>query len=266
MRLDRAGFGKLRFAWAGGIESGQKHYYRVHGPTLLIEYDNTQNDANHIHTVYRDLERDFGGDALRQHLATRSIDTHRQFRMAVLRRIVRLRSHHVRSVAMGKKDSAAAAVAAPQIDIGIKTKDREKIALGLSRVLADTYSLYLKTHNFHWNVEGPMFNTLHLMFMDQYTELWNALDAIAERIRSLGYPAPGTGKEFARLTSIEETEGVPEALDMVRLLVSGHEAVARTARAGVSRPRKRPATSRPATCSPSACRCTRRPRGCCAAC
>ena len=84
-------------------------------------------------------------------------------------------------------------------------------------MLADTYTLYLKTHNFHWNVEGPMFNTLHLMFMEQYTELWNALDAIAERIRSLGYPAPGTNSEFARLTSIEETDGVPEALDMVRL-------------------------------------------------
>ncbi|MET0535464.1 MAG: Dps family protein [Steroidobacter sp.] len=116
------------------------------------------------------------------------------------------------------------------IDIGIGTQDREKIADGLAKLLADTYSLYLKTHNFHWNVEGPMFNTLHLMFMEQYTELWNALDAIAERIRSLGYPAPGTYSEFARLTSIEETEGVPEALDMVRLLVSGHEAVARTAR------------------------------------
>jgi starvation-inducible DNA-binding protein len=111
---------------------------------------------------------------------------------------------------MAKKNSAAA-IAAPQIDIGIKTRDREKIANGLSRVLADTYSLYLKTHNFHWNVEGPMFNTLHLMFMDEYTELWNALDAIAERIRSLGYPAPGTGREFARLTSIAETEGVPDA-------------------------------------------------------
>ncbi len=131
---------------------------------------------------------------------------------------------------MAKKNIAAAHVA-PQIDIRIKGKDREKIALGLSRVLADTYSLYLKPPHFHWNVEGPMFNTLHLMFMDQYTELWNALDAIAERIRSLGYPAPGTGQEFARLTSIEETSGVPEALDMVRLLVTGHEAVARTARA-----------------------------------
>src|SRR5687768_15225521 len=116
------------------------------------------------------------------------------------------------------------------IDIGIGTQDREKIADGLAKLLADTYSLYLKTHNFHWNVEGPMFNTLHLMFMEQYTELWNALDAVAERIRSLGYPAPGTYSEFARLTSIEETEGVPDALEMVRLLVAGHEAVARTAR------------------------------------
>jgi starvation-inducible DNA-binding protein len=116
------------------------------------------------------------------------------------------------------------------IDIGISTPDREKIADGLAKLLADTYSLYLKTHNFHWNVEGPMFNTLHLMFMEQYTELWNALDSIAERIRSLGYPAPGTYGEFSRLTSIDETEGVPEALDMVRLLVAGHEAVARTAR------------------------------------
>src|SRR5678815_5929418 len=102
---------------------------------------------------------------------------------------------------MARKDPAAV-MDAPQIDIGIKTRDREKIALGLSRVLADTYSLYLKTHNFHWNVEGPMFNTLHLMFMDQYTELWNALDAIAERIRSLGFPSPGTGKDFAKLTSL----------------------------------------------------------------
>ena len=101
---------------------------------------------------------------------------------------------------MAKKSSAAALTSdAPQIDIGIKTRDREKIALGLSRVLADTYSLYLKTHNFHWNVEGPMFNTLHLMFMDQYTELWNALDAVAERIRSLGYPAPGTGFDLLHL-------------------------------------------------------------------
>ncbi len=132
---------------------------------------------------------------------------------------------------MAKNMAGRAAVAAPRIDIGIGDKDRAKIAAGLSRVLADTYSLYLKTHNFHWNVEGPMFNTLHLMFMEQYTELWTALDAIAERIRSLGYPAPGTYREFATLTSIEETDGVPEAMEMVRLLVAGHEAVARTSRA-----------------------------------
>ncbi len=117
------------------------------------------------------------------------------------------------------------------IDIGIQVKDREKIAQGLSKLLADTYTLYLQTHNFHWNVEGPMFNTLHLMFMDQYTELWTALDLIAERIRSLGFPAPGTYKEFAKLASIEQVEGVPEALAMVGFLVKGHEAVARTARA-----------------------------------
>ncbi len=137
---------------------------------------------------------------------------------------------------MGKDKAKKLAVtvgngSAPMIDIGIPDKDRAKIVEGLSKVLADTYSLYLKTHNFHWNVEGPMFNTLHLMFMDQYTELWTALDAIAERIRSLGYPAPGTYKQFAKLTSIAETDGVPEALEMVRLLVSGHEAVTRTARA-----------------------------------
>jgi starvation-inducible DNA-binding protein len=130
-----------------------------------------------------------------------------------------------------KKNGSKSKGAGEVIDIGISAKDREKIVEGLSRLLADTYSLYLKTHNFHWNVEGPMFNTLHLMFMEQYTELWNALDAIAERIRSLGYPAPGTYSQFARLTSIEETEGVPEAMEMVRLLVAGHEAVARTARA-----------------------------------
>src|SRR5687768_4468423 len=114
------------------------------------------------------------------------------------------------------------------IDIGIGTQDREKIADGLAKLLADTYSLYLKTHNFHWNVEGPMFNTLHLMFMEQYTELWNALDAVAERIRSLGFAAPGTTAEFGALTSIEETAGVPDAMQMLRLLVKGHEAVART--------------------------------------
>jgi starvation-inducible DNA-binding protein len=116
------------------------------------------------------------------------------------------------------------------MDIGIGVDDRKKIADGLSSLLADTYTLYLQTHNFHWNVEGPMFNTLHLMFMEEYTELWNALDLIAERIRALGFPAPGTYKEFSALASIEETVGVPAAMDMVAILVKGHEAVARTAR------------------------------------
>ena len=116
------------------------------------------------------------------------------------------------------------------MDIGISKKDREKIAGGLSRLLADTYTLYLKTHNFHWNVTGPMFNTLHLMFMTQYTELWNALDIIAERIRALDFPAPGTYREFAKLTSIKESQGVPNAEEMIRQLVEGQEIVARTAR------------------------------------
>jgi starvation-inducible DNA-binding protein len=120
------------------------------------------------------------------------------------------------------------------IDIGIPENRRAQIADGLGRVLADSYTLYLQTHNFHWNVEGPMFNTLHLMFMDQYTELWNALDLIAERIRSLGFPAPGTYKQYQKLCSIEEVEGVPEAMQMVRILVAGHEAVARTARKAFS--------------------------------
>ncbi len=123
-----------------------------------------------------------------------------------------------------------ASASAPAIDIGIPERSRQKIADGLGHLLADTYTLYMKTHSFHWNVEGPMFNTLHAMFMVQYTELWNALDLIAERIRSLGLPAPGTYSEFARLTSIEETPGVPDATEMLRLLVKGHEAVARTAR------------------------------------
>jgi starvation-inducible DNA-binding protein len=116
------------------------------------------------------------------------------------------------------------------IDIGIKKKDREAIAEGLSRLLADTYTLYLKTHNFHWNVQGPMFQTLHLMFETQYTELALAVDLIAERIRSLGFPAPGTYQQFAALSSIKETDGVPNATTMIRLLVAGQEAVARTAR------------------------------------
>jgi starvation-inducible DNA-binding protein len=121
-------------------------------------------------------------------------------------------------------------ITAPQIDIGISEEDRKAIAEGLSRLLADTYSLYLKTHNFHWNVTGPMFNTLHLMFEAQYTELALAVDLIAERIRALGFPAPGTYSAYARLTSIEETSGVPAAMEMVALLVKGHEAVTRTAR------------------------------------
>lgn len=116
------------------------------------------------------------------------------------------------------------------IDIGIDTHEREQIAAGLSRVLADSYTLYLKTHNFHWNVTGPMFQTLHLMFEAQYNELAPAVDLIAERIRSLGLPAPGTYKQFIELSSIAETDGVPKAHDMIRLLVKGHETAALTAR------------------------------------
>jgi len=119
----------------------------------------------------------------------------------------------------------------PAIDTGIDAKDRAKIAGGLSKLLADTFTVYLKTHNFHWNVTGPMFNTLHLMFETQYTELWTATDLIAERIRSLGHYAPATFAEFAKLTSIKETPGQPKAEDMIRLLVEGNEAVVRTARA-----------------------------------
>ena len=118
----------------------------------------------------------------------------------------------------------------PSVNIGINDKDRKKIAEGLSRLLADTYTLYLKTHNFHWNVTGPMFNTLHLMFEGQYTELALAVDSIAERIRALGFPAPGSYKECAKLSSIPEADGVPEANEMIRQLVEGQEAVVRTAR------------------------------------
>ena len=120
--------------------------------------------------------------------------------------------------------------AVSRVDIGIAERDRANIANGLSRLLADTYTLYLKTHNFHWNVKGPMFQTLHLMFETQYNELALAVDLIAERIRALGYPAPGTYREYAKLSSIKETEGVPEAREMIRLLVEGQEAVVRTAR------------------------------------
>jgi starvation-inducible DNA-binding protein len=118
-----------------------------------------------------------------------------------------------------------------QIDIGISKKDRAAIADGLGHLLADTYSLYLKTHNFHWNVTGPMFQTLHLMFETQYNELWLAVDVIAERIRSLGHPAPGTYAELAKLSSIKDKPGVPKARDMLKQLVEGQEAVVRTARA-----------------------------------
>jgi starvation-inducible DNA-binding protein len=116
------------------------------------------------------------------------------------------------------------------IDTGISAKDRAAIAGGLSRLLADTYLLYLKTHNFHWNVEGPMFQTLHLMFMEQYTEAWNAIDPIAERIRALGHYAPGTYKQYIKLAAVKETDGVPKAEQMVRDLIAGQETVARTAR------------------------------------
>jgi starvation-inducible DNA-binding protein len=116
------------------------------------------------------------------------------------------------------------------MDIGINEKDRKKIAEGLSHLLADTYTLYLKTHYFHWNVTGPMFNTLHLMFETQYNELALAVDAVAERIRSLDFYAPGTYREFSKLASIPESESVPKAQDMIKELVAGHEAVCRTAR------------------------------------
>ena len=132
----------------------------------------------------------------------------------------------------GKK-TLAAAPAAPGIDIGIKDGDRRKVADGLSHFLADAYTLYLKTHNFHWNVTGPMFNSLHTMFETQYTEQWTALDEIAERIRALGCNAPGSYREFVTLTSIAEEPGLTDSADwreMVRQLVQGNEAVCRTAR------------------------------------
>jgi starvation-inducible DNA-binding protein len=116
------------------------------------------------------------------------------------------------------------------VNIGIEENDRREIVEGLSRLLADTYTLYLKTHNYHWNVTGPMFQTLHLMFEGQYNELALAVDLIAERIRALGFPAPGTYAEFARLSSIKEEEGVPAAEAMIRKLVEGQESVVRTAR------------------------------------
>ena len=117
-----------------------------------------------------------------------------------------------------------------QIEIGITEKDRKEISKGLSHFLADTYTLYLKTHNFHWNVTGPMFNTLHLMFEGQYNDLWMSVDTIAERIRSLGFPAPGTYAQFSELASIKETKGIPKAESMIEELVQGHEAVIRIGR------------------------------------
>lgn len=117
-----------------------------------------------------------------------------------------------------------------KINIGISEENRRKIADGLSRVLADSYTLYLQTHNFHWNVTGPQFQTLHLMFEQQYTELAGAVDLIAERIRALGFPAPGTYAEFAKLSSVKEVSGVPDANQMIRILNEGQETVTRTAR------------------------------------
>jgi starvation-inducible DNA-binding protein len=121
-------------------------------------------------------------------------------------------------------------IVVPPLDFGIAEPDRLKIVDGLSHMLADTYTLYLKTHHFHWNVTGPMFQTLHLMFMDLYNEQWMAVDLIAERIRSLGSPAPGTYEDFARLTSIKPSKGLPKAREMISELVDGQQTVARTAR------------------------------------
>ena len=132
---------------------------------------------------------------------------------------------------MSEKSFPGALTGAPRINIGISDEHRAAIAQGLSGLLADTYTLYLTTHNFHWNVTGPMFNTLHQMFMTQYTELWAAVDPVAERIRSLGHPAPGSYAQFTHLTTLPDVPSTPpKALEMVRILVQGHEAVARTAR------------------------------------
>ena len=132
---------------------------------------------------------------------------------------------------MDKPNVKSSEKSALSINIGISEKDRAAIAQGLSRLLADTYTLYLTTHNFHWNVTGPMFNTLHQMFMLQYTELWAAVDPVAERIRALGHAAPGSYAQFSQLASVPDAPASPpKALEMVRILVQGHEAVARTAR------------------------------------
>jgi starvation-inducible DNA-binding protein len=126
--------------------------------------------------------------------------------------------------------NAKKTAASTSIDIGISEKDRKAIAAGLSKLLADSFTLYLMTHNFHWNVTGPMFNSLHVMFMGQYTEQWNALDIIAERIRALGIKAPGSYEAYERLTTISPVKGEPKAMEMVALLVEAQEATARTAR------------------------------------
>ena len=148
-------------------------------------------------------------------------------------------AHEQAGAAASRQGATVTPVASPAedsslvIDIGISADDRQQIATELSRFLADAYTLYLKTHNFHWNVTGPMFNALHTMFETQYTEQWGALDDIAERIRALGYNAPGSYAEFMRLTSIPEEPGATEAMDwrgMVRQLVIGNEAVCRSAR------------------------------------
>lgn len=131
-----------------------------------------------------------------------------------------------RGIKMSKKPAKK-----PLVDLGIAEKERVQVVEGLAHLLADTYTLYLKTHNYHWNVTGPMFQTLHLMFMGLYTEQWNAIDLVAERIRALGAPAPGTYEEFAELTSISKTSGVPKATDMIRDLMEGQATVVRTARA-----------------------------------
>jgi starvation-inducible DNA-binding protein len=129
---------------------------------------------------------------------------------------------------MNKTSASRSSIA---VDLGISAEGRKAISEGLSRLLADTYTLYLTTHNFHWNVKGPMFNSLHAMFMTQYTELWNAVDPIAERIRSLGHDAPGSYAAFSKLSSLPDAPiEPPKAMEMVRILMQGHEAVARTAR------------------------------------
>lgn len=131
--------------------------------------------------------------------------------------------------------TAKTSTSAPAINIGVSDKDRAAICGELSKLLADSYTLYLMTHNFHWNVTGPLFNTLHQMFMTQYTEEWQALDEIAERIRALGHYAPGSSKQYAELASITTPENVPEASEMIRILVDGNEAVAKTARVALKR-------------------------------